>query len=96
VAAVSEWTAPKSGWYAFGISATGQSGEPVDVQSITFDSVPGGFSLPETCCVCGSADVTYHNYRDQPFCPACTDPPYRMPWKRRLSLAARAVRGRWP
>lgn len=27
----------------------------------------------ETCCVCGSTQVTYHNYREQPFCPPCAD-----------------------
>jgi hypothetical protein len=25
------------------------------------------------CCVCGSADVAYHNYRNQPFCWPCAD-----------------------
>ncbi|WP_411102481.1 hypothetical protein [Streptomyces sp. cmx-4-9] len=29
----------------------------------------------ETCCVCGSESVTYHNYRDQPFCGPCADGP---------------------
>lgn len=29
---------------------------------------------PDTrCCVCGSADVTYRNYRDQPFCDPCAE-----------------------
>jgi hypothetical protein len=27
----------------------------------------------EQCCVCGSPDVTYHNYQDQPFCWPCAD-----------------------
>lgn len=27
----------------------------------------------ERCCVCGSAEVGYHNYRDQPFCWPCAD-----------------------
>ncbi|WP_329126160.1 hypothetical protein [Streptomyces sp. NBC_01353] len=27
----------------------------------------------EKCCECGSADVRYHNYRDQPFCWPCAD-----------------------
>ncbi|MFD3336121.1 hypothetical protein ACFWV1_26260 [Streptomyces sp. NPDC058700] len=27
----------------------------------------------EKCCVCGSPDVTYHNYREQPFCWPCAD-----------------------
>jgi hypothetical protein len=27
----------------------------------------------EVCCVCGSADVRYHNYREQPFCWPCAD-----------------------
>jgi hypothetical protein len=57
---------------------------------------PGGFAVAEACCVCGSPDVVYRNYLDQPFCRPCADPPYRMPWKRRLSLAARALHGRWP
>lgn len=26
----------------------------------------------ETCCICGSGDVVYHNYRDQPFCCRCS------------------------
>ena len=91
---VSEWTAPKSGWYACGVRATDDAGKSVTVQSITLGTVPGGFSLPEKCCVCGSADVSYHNYLEQPFCWPCASPPYRMPWKRRLSLAARALRGK--
>jgi hypothetical protein len=55
-----------------------------------------GASVAETCCVCGSPGVTYHNYQDKPFCGPCADPPYRMPWKRRLALAVRALRGEWP
>ena len=55
---------------------------------------PGGFAVVETCCECGSPDVSYHNYLEQPFCWPCANPPYRMPWKRRLSLAARALRGK--
>ncbi|MFE0699143.1 hypothetical protein [Streptomyces sp. NPDC058872] len=27
----------------------------------------------EQCCVCGSPDVTYHNYREQPFCWPCAN-----------------------
>ena len=27
----------------------------------------------ETCCECGSPDVTYRNYREQPFCWPCAD-----------------------
>lgn len=27
----------------------------------------------ERCCVCGGSPVTYHNYRDQPFCWPCAD-----------------------
>lgn len=27
----------------------------------------------ETCCVCGSETVTYHNYRGRPFCWLCVD-----------------------
>lgn len=27
----------------------------------------------ERCCVCGSTEVVYHNYRDQPFCAPCAD-----------------------
>jgi hypothetical protein len=27
----------------------------------------------ERCCVCGSPDVAYHNYREQPFCWPCAD-----------------------
>lgn len=29
--------------------------------------------ITEVCCVCGSTDVGYHNYRDQPFCWPCAD-----------------------
>jgi len=90
------FTAPKSGWYTYGISAIDPSGESADIQGITFDSVPGAFSLPETCCVCGSPDIAYHNYRDLLFCQRCADPPYRTPWKRRLALAIKALRGIWP
>jgi len=28
---------------------------------------------PETCCVCGSSTVVYHNYLDLPFCWPCAD-----------------------
>ena len=28
-------------------------------------------AAPEFCCVCGSAAVAYHNYREQPFCCVC-------------------------
>ncbi|MFD9443365.1 hypothetical protein [Streptomyces sp. NPDC060001] len=28
----------------------------------------------EKCCVCGSGSVTYHNYREHPFCGPCADP----------------------
>ncbi|WP_405769241.1 hypothetical protein OG539_32685 [Actinacidiphila glaucinigra] len=27
----------------------------------------------EPCCVCGSGDVAYRNYRDMPFCQACAN-----------------------
>jgi hypothetical protein len=27
----------------------------------------------EVCCACGSPDVVYHNYREQPFCSPCAD-----------------------
>ncbi|WP_327376222.1 hypothetical protein OG393_21085 [Streptomyces sp. NBC_01216] len=27
----------------------------------------------EQCCVCGSPNVTYHNYSQQPFCWPCAD-----------------------
>jgi hypothetical protein len=27
----------------------------------------------EACCCCGSPDVGYHNFRDQPFCWPCAD-----------------------
>ena len=27
----------------------------------------------EACCVCGSAQIGYHNYRNQPFCQPCAD-----------------------
>ncbi|MDT9688172.1 hypothetical protein Q5762_07350 [Streptomyces sp. P9(2023)] len=27
----------------------------------------------EQCCECGSSDVRYHNYREQPFCWPCAD-----------------------
>lgn len=27
----------------------------------------------EVCCVCGCPDVTYHNYREQPFCADCAN-----------------------
>ena len=50
----------------------------------------------EACCVCGAPEVIYHNYRDLPFCQRCADPPYRTPWKRRLALAIRSLRGVWP
>jgi hypothetical protein len=30
-------------------------------------------STAERCCVCGSSDVGYHNYRDQAFCWPCAD-----------------------
>jgi hypothetical protein len=32
-----------------------------------------GLAEPERCCVCSSAEVGYHNYRDQPFCWPCAD-----------------------
>lgn len=28
---------------------------------------------PDSCCACGSPDVRYRNYRDQPFCTPCAD-----------------------
>ncbi|MFE7233890.1 hypothetical protein ACFVAF_25135 [Streptomyces sp. NPDC057596] len=28
---------------------------------------------PERCCVCGGGPVTYHNYREQPFCKLCAN-----------------------
>lgn len=38
-------------------------------------SPPSSTLMPSTekCCVCGSAAVGYHNYRDQPFCWPCAD-----------------------
>lgn len=43
----------------------------------TLDSPFGSLSpvLPgvEHCCVCASAEVTYHNYEDKPFCRRCAD-----------------------
>lgn len=30
-------------------------------------------SPADQCCVCGSPDVTYRNYREQPFCWPCAD-----------------------
>ncbi|MFC1410470.1 hypothetical protein ACEZCY_14520 [Streptacidiphilus sp. N1-12] len=32
-----------------------------------------GTAEPERCCMCGSADVRYRNYREQPFCWPCAD-----------------------
>lgn len=36
-----------------------------------------GTSAPaaEVCCVCGSPDVSYHNYLEQPFCWPCANGP---------------------
>lgn len=28
---------------------------------------------PRPCCCCGSAEVVYRNYREQPFCGPCAD-----------------------
>jgi hypothetical protein len=86
---VEPFIAPKAGWHQIGNPAGPQ--EDTQVVKVTFDTVPAG-----TCCVCGSADVSYRNYLDQPFCWSCASPPYRMPWKRRFALAARALCGRWP
>lgn len=30
-------------------------------------------ATPEVCCVCGCPDVTYHNFREQPFCCRCAE-----------------------
>jgi hypothetical protein len=31
--------------------------------------------MAETCCVCNSPAVTYHNYLEQPFCWPCANGP---------------------
>lgn len=36
-------------------------------------STPDAPAAPEVCCVCGHGPVTYHNYREQPFCWPCAD-----------------------
>ena len=38
-----------------------------DLQSVLDDLAP------EHCCVCGKAEVGYHNYRDLPFCIPCAN-----------------------
>lgn len=33
----------------------------------------GDAATPERCVVCGSAQVVYHNYKEQPFCGPCCE-----------------------
>ena len=47
----------------------------------------------ELCCKCGSANVTYRNYKNLPFCWRCADPKYRVPWRKRIEYAIKALRG---
>lgn len=35
--------------------------------------IPYALTEPARCCMCGSADVRYRNYREQPFCWPCAD-----------------------
>lgn len=46
--------------------------------------------MNEVCCVCGSADVGYHNYLEQPFCWPCANGP-RASLRVRLRLAWKAA-----
>lgn len=39
----------------------------LDLQSVLDDLAP------EHCCVCGSPDVGYHNYKEQAFCIPCAN-----------------------
>lgn len=47
------------------------AGLPFKVLAVTGDEL--AVAAAPACCVCGSPDVTYRNYRDQPFCAACAD-----------------------
>jgi hypothetical protein len=40
---------------------------------LTCAATPAPPAPAETCCVCGSGEVTYHNYRERPFCRPCAN-----------------------
>jgi hypothetical protein len=61
----------------FGLGADDAAAALANVEAAELADVDGHALEPgaaaERCCVCGSADVGYHNYREQPFCWPCAD-----------------------
>lgn len=47
------------------------SGDPLPWPCPTITALDGPAEQPAVCCMCGSTDVVYRNYLEQPFCCPC-------------------------